>query len=1373
MAREKSGICGKVMTIVITLAMLMSGVLLAPGNAEASTFQSEMDYIPSDIDLNGIGSGQDVYLVDIRAPPYYRPAFTDKNNQLELRIMNDGDSMALIKVNLYHVEPDRINESFIKTIHPMIILKGQEKTFNAFKQSEDMWQPTEIGRNWIRGEIYTLNPGEGWNLVNEFKESFWVVPGSRPIMELGDTIITEPTTWENVTVIVDGDLTVAETGVLNTGNTNIFAGDLNVSGTYNISAGESFNMECSSDGQFAASVYSSGTLNIWGNLTNDPDTKHYWFYMNGTLNISYYPDAPQPGLVEFTHGDTTNLSNPGGIICTTNNVNIEEGAIIREGATHGIFFMNNSGGNVKDSYIMDNGGDGIVCIEGSSPTIESNEITWNERYGVYAKNSTPIIKNNDLIQYNRGHGIYLEDITSASARVEGNTIKQNYASGIYAESSNITIANNTISSNGLGLRFRDTMENGVENWTATGMWHRVNNESGEGPSWNLSHSGEWSWWYGNDTTGDYSDGSHNWGNLTSETINLQNATTASLVFWSLYETDTTGTVTDQRWVIVKNNTLNASYQISGGSMEEWSRQVLNLSQFAGKNITVTFCFNTTNDENNSYLGWYVDDVEVISAYPALEGHGIYLQNTGCSNIINNTINSNNWDGIYCEGGENVTISKGQMANNSRHSIYLLTSNNNTLTENEIHNSFDNVFSIIECRYANSTSIEDKNILSGGGCGVLIYDCQDVTIKESDFSDFVSGISIRLSSDNIIADGNNLTDCNMHGIYLCNSNATVSNNWIHNNSCSGICYGHNSKINITGNMIVGNGNNTSPWFAYGGGIVDYGNAYVPIIEDNIVSYNYKGIHVKSDCGTTITNSTITGSVLYDILICPESYLTTLNTTFNKSSVYIYNQGNLIVQWYLDVHVIDTVKTSLGGVKVSVKDINEAYVSNKTTDCFGYTYDQIITERIQNSTDNTTYNNHNVSVSYEGMQANVSANVIGSMLVNVTMNFASLRCEVDGDDINLTWNYSAYPGASYYEIYRGTSPDNIDFSTAVNTTSDENETYWIDTGAVSGATEYYYVLAIFNSTDRIIFNSEIVGKYTMSFASEWNVFALPLLPFPIFGSCPDDHCFCDWILIDNDSPDAISNASTISVYQDGWKTRASTAPEFVTHRKINPVRDGLMVYMDNTDNYTWVGWPAEQIRLSELSDANALDAPTSPDIAWADDDLNITWNSVASTDHYEVFASEFRTLSSFDFTDPVYSGNNLYWIDGKANETIGERYYLICAVDSDSNLGNSTYSLSKYTCCLSSGWNVLTTPPFEPFKGETCGSNHRLCDWTLIDASSSKAIPNASTLSTFNQNGQSWNTRTPTTPWFVSHYEINVTGDCFMAYMDNKDSYTWIS
>jgi hypothetical protein len=262
----------------------------------------------------------EISLTDIRCPPYFRLAFTSpRSNQLELSIRNGEASKEVVIVDLYHVEPDGTTESFLKTVHFGMIQPGQTKTKDAYDRNDDMWTPTERGRNWIRGEIYIMGHGNNRIFVNEFKESFWIVPGWRSVLELGTTVITEPTTWDNFTVIIDGDLYV--NAPLDIVNTDVIGDDLVVTDEYSIHAGSSHNMACPEDGQYKVEVNPDGTLNIWDALTNDPDDNHYWFYMNGTLNVGRELPIFKPGLVENVMG-SPDLSQPGGIICTTDSVRI-------------------------------------------------------------------------------------------------------------------------------------------------------------------------------------------------------------------------------------------------------------------------------------------------------------------------------------------------------------------------------------------------------------------------------------------------------------------------------------------------------------------------------------------------------------------------------------------------------------------------------------------------------------------------------------------------------------------------------------------------------------------------------------------------------------------------------------------------------------------------------------------------------------------------------------------------------------------------------------------------------------------------------------------------------------------------------------------
>ncbi len=305
--------------------------------------------------------------------------------------------------------------------------------------------------------------------------------------------------------------------------------------------------------------------------------------------------------------------------------------------------------------------------------------------------------------------------------ISGNSLSDNFASGLHLVNTNIAVTDNTLSSNGLDPVFEDDFEIDV-GWINESLWHRVNNESGIAPSWNLSHSRDWSYWYGQDAAGNYSTGSRTYGNLTSTNINVQNATTAALTFWSWYETDTT---TDQRKVIVRSSTAEWNTTLSGDSMGEWTRYVVNISQFAGSflPINITFYFDTIDDLDNGYLGWYIDDVEVITAYPVLEGHGIHLEGKTPALIYNNTITSNNWYGVYSDKATQIRINHNVISNNNR-GIYGLESHDASIENNTIRSNKDEGVFL----YQSFSGKIFNNTVSENSPGIYLFNSPPSTIS---------------------------------------------------------------------------------------------------------------------------------------------------------------------------------------------------------------------------------------------------------------------------------------------------------------------------------------------------------------------------------------------------------------------------------------------------------------------------------------------------------------------------------------------------------------------------------------------------------------------------------------------------------------------
>lgn len=140
-----------------------------------------------------------------------------------------------------------------------------------------------------------------------------------------------------------------------------------------------------------------------------------------------------------------------------------------------------------------------------------------------------------------------------------------------------------------------------------GMWHIVS--SGE---WNEAHSGSSSWWYGQQSTGTFDNGDANQGLLQTPAIDIPaDSLAASLDFWYWYETETTGTSYDQRWVMVSTDggtNWDELDQLSGDTMGVWHPYSADLSAYAGQSVKIGFYFDTGDDISNDYRGWYIDDI---------------------------------------------------------------------------------------------------------------------------------------------------------------------------------------------------------------------------------------------------------------------------------------------------------------------------------------------------------------------------------------------------------------------------------------------------------------------------------------------------------------------------------------------------------------------------------------------------------------------------------------------------------------------------------------------------------------------------------------------------------------------------------------------
>jgi len=137
-------------------------------------------------------------------------------------------------------------------------------------------------------------------------------------------------------------------------------------------------------------------------------------------------------------------------------------------------------------------------------------------------------------------------------------------------------------------------------WTADGLWHITERRS---------NSGTHSWWYGQEATGNYDTGSTNSGSIVSRDIDLTDATSATLTYWTYWETEDYANYDKKRVEVSVNGgpwTLLEELPAGSGS----GTRIVDLP--VGASVKIRFYFDTVDKYNNSYEGWFIDDIFVLA-----------------------------------------------------------------------------------------------------------------------------------------------------------------------------------------------------------------------------------------------------------------------------------------------------------------------------------------------------------------------------------------------------------------------------------------------------------------------------------------------------------------------------------------------------------------------------------------------------------------------------------------------------------------------------------------------------------------------------------------------------------------------------------------
>ncbi len=293
--------------------------------------------------------------------------------------------------------------------------------------------------------------------------------------------------------------------------------------------------------------------------------------------------------------------------------------------------------------------------------------------------------------------------------------------------------------------------------------------------------------------------------------------------------------------------------------------------------TASSCINiTTSDVIFDGMGNMISFVGVSPNY------GVYVHNSTMllTNVTVRNLSITGWDyGIYLLDSNNNTLSGNTASNSSTYGISLSSSNNNTLSGNTASNSSSSYGIYIETSsynvlsnntasnnsdgihlYSSSNNVLSNNTaLNSGSSGIYFWGSDNLTLSGNTASNNSFGIYIDTSSYNVLS--NNTALNNSYGIYLSSSsNNVLSSNTASNNSfgiyfdasTDDVLSNNTASNNIFGIKLSGSSNNTltdnlalnnsdSDYFSFSDSI---NNAVINLTINTVISFTSKDVRIKA-------------------------------------------------------------------------------------------------------------------------------------------------------------------------------------------------------------------------------------------------------------------------------------------------------------------------------------------------------------------------------------------------------------------------------------------------------------------------------------------------------------------------------------------------
>ncbi len=557
-------------------------------------------------------------------------------------------------------------------------------------------------------------------------------------------------------------------------------------------------------------------------------------------------------------------------------------------SNEGLLLMSSSNNNTLTFNTVLSNQVGITCYSGTYNIISHNTISDNSNDGVLIQYSNHNMFMNNTIHSNNKNGIHLFSTSNSNNTITNNTISNNGNDGINTSSYS---SFNTIFHNNIIDNIRQAYDRATNIWddgypSGGNYWSDFDDPS-EG-AYDNNSDGIVDLPYGilGGSNQDLYPLAHPWGPSIPTIVYVDDDYTNSTPGWQYDHFDV---IQDGINAVAENGTV---YVYNGTYYEN---VIVNKTiDLIGENKESTIIDGGVGD-----VIQVSDDLVNIIGFTIQNGeYGIYIYNANTCITENKVLNNNRSGMLFFYTSNNNTISYNNITLNDEEGIYLFESNYNKVFNNTANSNKDDGIHLVS---SSNNIITGNTAILNGYDGLHLGTSYYNTIFSNNFnSNNRSGIYLSVSKYNAIENNtvnsnqdygiemnsrsnnnsvfcNNVISNNDQGIYLLSScNNTINSNTINSNNGIGISlryHSNNNTVNVNNvehNLMQGiyisqsndtyatdNNINSNDQ----NGIWLDSSYYNNVVDNNIVNNNWYGIYLSSSSNNNVTgNDVINNSVL---------------------------------------------------------------------------------------------------------------------------------------------------------------------------------------------------------------------------------------------------------------------------------------------------------------------------------------------------------------------------------------------------------------------------------------------------------------------------------------------------------------------------------